>query len=254
METVRKPLQGTLNIIRFNWHLYFLAIIGLMGLSTAAYFTDGIDRTIFIVAAAVTFLSLFVSLAVSFYVYDLSGFYDLKWLDEILIKESGKAANINAGFDETTELLKKKFPLIEIFALDFYDPEKHTEISIERARKAYPRSEEIRRITTTNISLENNSLDTIFLIFAAHEIRNTDERKAFFAELSRILKTDGKVVVTEHLRDAANFLAYNIGSFHFHTRSVWNETFASANLEVEREIKISSFVTTFVLKRNGISS
>jgi len=253
METVRSQLQGTLNIVRFNWHLYLLAFIGLIILSFAAYFSEGLLRPIFLAAATVSFLTLFVSLAVSFYVYDLSGFYDLKWIDGISIPESGKTANISAGFDETTELLKKKFPMSEISAMDFYDPEKHTEISIERARKAYPAQSEIRRITTANLPFENNSFDTIFLIFAAHEIRSFEERRIFFAELSRIVKTDGKIIVTEHLRDAANVLAYNIGSFHFYPHAAWCKIFVSANLLIKQELKITPFVTTYVLEKNGIS-
>ncbi len=38
---------------------------------------------------------------------------------------------------------------------------------------------------------------------------------SFFNELNRVLKPNGQIVVTEHLRDLNNFLAYNIGFFHF---------------------------------------
>ena len=39
---------------------------------------------------------------------------------------------------------------------------------------------------------------------------------------------DGIVVVTEHLRDTANFLAYNMGAFHFHAHGTWLAAFAAA--------------------------
>lgn len=254
METLRKPLQGTLNIIRFNWHLYLFAIAGLMVLIAAANFTGGMLRVVFVVFLVAAFVSLCVSLAVSLYVYDLSGFYELKWLDDISLKDASRAVNINAGFDETSESLQAKFTFAEFSVLDFYDPQKHTEISIERARKAYPRFPGTRQIETSNIPMKDGSADVIFLIFAAHEIRDADERQSFFCELERILSPKGKVVVTEHLRYAANLLAYNIGSFHFHPRSAWLKTFATSKLKINREMKFTPFVTTFVLEKNGISS
>ncbi len=254
METLRKPLQGTLNIVRFNRHLYLFAIFGLLVLIAAAYLTGGMLRAVFVVFSVAAFVSLLVSLAVSLYVYDLSGFYDLKWLDEISLKGASRAVNINAGFDETSGSLQKKFAFPEFSVLDFYDPQKHTEISIERARKAYPRFPDTQQIQTSKIPMKDSSADVIFLVFAAHEIRNADERHLFFSELERILSPNGKIIVTEHLRDAANLLAYNIGSLHFHPRSDWLKTFAASGLNINREMKFTPFVTTFVLEKNGISS
>jgi hypothetical protein len=60
--------------------------------------------------------------------------------------------------------------------------------------------------------------------------------------------------VTEHLRDPANFLAYTIGFLHFHSRRTWLDTFQSAGLRVEREVKTTPFVTTFFLAKDGNSA
>ena len=83
---------------------------------------------------------------------------------------------------------------------------------------------------------------------SAHEIRDENERVVFFEELKRSLKVNGKIVVTEHLRDVPNFLAYTIGFFHFHSKSSWMRTFRRANLKVLQEAKITPFLTTFVLQ------
>ena len=135
MEKVRKPFQGVLNIVRFNWHFYVIAIIVILGCNFLTIFlakpySTFIDMGSFLVA----FLML-TSLFVSYYVYDLSGIYSLKWINknnnETLI------VNINAGFDETSCLLQDQFKNTKLIVFDFYNPEKHTEISIKRARKAY---------------------------------------------------------------------------------------------------------------------
>ena len=99
--------------------------------------------------------------------------------------------------------------------------------------------------------MESNSADKILLILAAHEIRNGNERIAFFKELNRIIKPTGQIYVTEHLRDTANFIAYNIGFFHFYSKKSWLDTFAKANLAISQEIKQTPFISTFILVKNG---
>ncbi len=69
-----------------------------------------------------------------------------------------------------------------------------------------------------------------------------------------MLAKTGKIIVTEHLQDRANFLAYNIGFFHFHSRTTWLNTFQSAGLNVADEIKVTPFITTFILDKNGTAS
>lgn len=76
----------------------------------------------------------------------------------------------------------------------------------------------------------------------------------FFNELKRILKPKGEIVITEHLRDVSNFLAYNIGFFHFYSKSTWLKIFKSAELNMQKEEKLTSFISTFTLSKNGTTS
>ncbi|MES2284876.1 MAG: methyltransferase domain-containing protein [Bacteroidota bacterium] len=248
---MRKPFQGVLNIIRFNWHFYFLAISLLFFLVAIANKINEPYRSYLIIIFIVVSATIFISLAVSFYVYDLSGLYNLKWIGQQNTKEV--IVNINAGFDETSILLKEKFKNAELIALDFYDPLKHTEISIKRAREAYPPFHNTKQVETTNLKLADNSADKIFVILSAHEIRNENERATFFKELKRILKPGGRIFITEHLRDSANFLAYNIGFFHFYSKSTWLKTFEAAELKIQNELKLTPFISTFILEKNGNS-
>ena len=246
---MRKPFQGTLNIIFFNWHFYVIAVvIVLFLLLSASYFQNPFHIIAYIISTLIS-VSIFLSLSTSAYIYDLSGLYKLPWItpvnSEMLI------INISAGFDETSTLLKDKFKNAELIALDFYDPTKHTEISIKRARKAYPPFPKTKQIETTDLQLKDNSADKIFVIFSAHEIRNPNERTAFFEELKRILKPAGEIYITEHLRDLSNFLAYNIGFFHFYPKSTWITTFKNAGFKLRQEIKFTPFISTFILDKNG---
>lgn len=249
---MRKPLQGTYNIIRFNWHLYLLSIGLMLGLYMLTLLAGPVLGLFIQSLLWLIVLSTVVSLAVSFYVYDVSSLYRLEWLKEFG-KERMLIVNIHAGFDETSTLLKRRFEASDLTVLDFYDPEKHTEASIRRARKAYPPFPHTQRVQATNLPLTEDTADIVFVFFSAHEIRDSVERTAFFTELHRILKPGGRIVVTEHLRDVPNFLAYTIGFLHFYSKPVWHKVFRLSKLRVQKEFKVTPFVSSFVLIKNGAS-
>ncbi|TXF75066.1 methyltransferase domain-containing protein [Chryseobacterium sp.] len=254
MEALRKPFQGVKNIVRFNWHFYIIVIVVLLVICVSYFFVSDFFKTILIISIAVILLPVIVSLGVSYYVYDASGLYSLKWINIEIKSDRIRILNINAGFDETSELLTRKFPHSEVNIVDFYDEKKHTEISIKRARKLYPNSSETISVATNDLPFENSSIDLIFLIFSAHEIRNNHERMLFFKELNRVLKQDGFVIITEHIRDIHNFFAYNIGFFHFIPLKIWLQTFNDSNFTVAETLKVNPFVTTYYLTKHGTSS
>lgn len=245
METLRKPFQGVINIIQFNWHFYVLSaaiVLLIFGIGTSGLVDIPYPYYIILMVVMPTIISLLVS----FYVYDVSGLYQLKWLDDFKPK---KIVTVHAGLDETSALLQMKFPQSKLAVFDFYDPLRHTEISIQRARKKYPSYPGTQTICTDYLPLPDHNADLILLTMAAHEIRNDAERILFFKELKRVLSPDGEIVVTEHLRDFPNFFAYNVGFFHFLAKGSWYNTFKSAGLTVSKEVKHTPFITTFILEQ-----
>jgi len=137
---------------------------------------------------------------------------------------------------------------------DFYNPKDHTEVSIKRARNAYPPYPGTKHVSTVKLPAADHSADFVAAIFAAHEIRKDEERIAFFNELNRMVIPGGKIIVTEHLRDFPNFFAYNVGFFHFLPRATWMKTFHSSGWQIQQELKITPFVTTFILEKHGASA
>jgi hypothetical protein len=250
METVtRKPFQGVLNIIRFNWHFYVIATVVVLGLANAAFFLGQTISWICILIAAGITISTFISLSVSYYVYDLSGLYDFSWLKDINLEKIGSIANVHAGFDESSVVLRKHFPVADLKVYDFYDSEKHTEVSIERARKAYPPFTGTEKVTTDHLPVGKASTDVIFNIFALHEIREASERVNFMKVQAAALKNEGRCIVVEHLRDVPNFLAYNIGFFHFFAEREWRANFSEAGFSISKKFKITPFITVFILNK-----
>ena len=155
METViRKPYQGVLNIIRFNWHFYVMAGVSVTVLFTGAHYWDSLMFWPCILGAMAIVTSACISLFVSHYIYDRSDLYDFRWLRQFDRTTAGIIVNIHAGFDETSCILRRSFQNTDLRVFDFYDPVRHTEIAIERARRAYPPYNGTDRITTSKLPLQ----------------------------------------------------------------------------------------------------
>lgn len=238
-------------MVRFNWPLYVVAAGAALVLAVGALAGPAAWRPYAAVALAVALLPLLVSLLVTAYAYDFSGLYRFDWLLE------GRPApatvlTLSAGFDEISAPLAQRYPAASLRAADFYDAARHTEPSIARARRAYPPYPGTCVVDTrAALPLPTGSVDLVVAFLAAHEIRDAAERAAFFRDIARVLAPAGTVVVTEHLRDPANFLAYTVGFLHFHSRRAWLATFRAAGLRVEREVRITPFVTSFFLRQDG---
>lgn len=248
MEIKRSRFQGLSNILRFNWHFYVLAILlFIVVLMLLPYFSEQLQSMALIGLGLASF-SILNSLLVSYYIYDYSDLYQLKWISN---SSATKILNLSAGFDETSALLRHKFPTAVVYAADFYDPQKHTEVSIKRARKRYPASADTIRVNSSSLPFPHETFDLICCIFAAHEIRNQQERVLFLKQLDRVLTSEGSIIITEHLRDFNNFLAFQIGFFHFYSDACWRRIFNDAGLSLVMHRKINPFVISYTLQKQS---
>jgi SAM-dependent methyltransferase len=249
MEIKRRKFQGVLNILSFNRHFY-VAGLGALALIIASLIMFGWSDLLYIIIVAAFLYGLIMPLIVSAYVYDFSGYYDFNWLKSVTIPDSAsnQILNINAGFDETSFIIKNNFPLSDLKVFDFYNAKQHTEPAIIRARKVslvYPDTQQIK---SNSIPLKDRSVDIIFLLSAAHEIRSHEEKVQFLTECHRLCKPNGKVIMVEHLRDFPNFLAFSIGFTHFFSRSAWKKAFEQAGFSSFEETKFTPFMSIFNCK------
>lgn len=247
MEEKRRKFQGVLNILSFNRHFYFIGL-GILALLFASHlFVTWPDNLFWIIIAAFLY-GLLMPLIVSAYVYDFSGFYYFKWLkDQITGKErANQIVNINAGFDETSFIIKNRFPESNLKVFDFYNAKQHTEPAINRARKVSLVYPDTVQISSNAIPLQDRSVDIVFLLSAIHEMRSTEEKVQFLKECHRLCKPDGKIIMVEHLRDFPNFLAFTIGFTHFFSRSSWKKAFERAGFTSFKETKFTPFMSIFL--------
>ena len=250
MEVNRKPYQGVLNIIRFNWHFYLIAVLLYIVWLSIRVLLSETWLSVLDPIALLGLISMATSLLASYYVYDQTDLYQMSWLPDL---NQHNLLNINAGFDETSSIIKEKFPESTFQICDFYNPQTHTEVSIKRARKAYPPDPNTQRVQTTALPFKDDHFDTVIAIFSVHEIRDENERLSFLKELHRITKKEGKLLIMEHLRDLPNFLAYTLGFMHFYSKSNWLKQFRLAQWTLQEEQKHTPFVSVFKLKKHGDS-
>ncbi|PHO00357.1 methyltransferase type 11, partial [Rhodobacteraceae bacterium 4F10] len=129
MEIRRRKFQGVLNILSFNRHFYYIGLLALLTVVLGHYLFSYNDYLKWFLVVIIIY-GLLAPLLVSAYVYDFSKYYDFKWVDNINLKGNNNLVNINAGFDETSFILKNKFQSSNLQVFDFYDQTRHTEQAI----------------------------------------------------------------------------------------------------------------------------
>ncbi|WP_276501103.1 class I SAM-dependent methyltransferase [Terrimonas pollutisoli] len=242
----RRKFQGALNILSFNRHFYIIGFVALAAVITSLFFIDW-PTTLFWLIIIAFLYGFIMPLIVSAYVYDFSGYYSLHWLKNLIRNDEkvNLVVNINAGFDETSFLIKNKFPHADLKVFDFYNARRHTEPAIKRARKVslvYPNTQQI---VSNFIPIKDNTADIVFLLSAVHEIRSNEEKVQFLKECHRLCKPGGTVIMVEHLRDFPNFLAFSVGFTHFFSRPVWKKAFERAGFSSFKETKFTAFMSIF---------
>ena len=243
--------SGVLKIVRFNWPWYLMAIAVTLSVILCFYLgiLSGPWTAIVVAGLIVANIWLVASLVVSHYIYDRSGIHQGAWLDGINPSNVGHVGVFHAGHDEASRTVALKLPSSKVQIFDFYDSGRNGAASLERARAAAPRRD--LAINVNRIPLSSGTLNLALLVFAAHEIRDDNQRAILFRELARVLAPTGRLIVVEHLRDVWNLLAYGPGAFHFLSRRTWCRSFADGGLEILRESSCTPFVRVFELRKSA---
>jgi ubiquinone/menaquinone biosynthesis C-methylase UbiE len=251
VTVTRGKYSGVLSILQYNWHFYAASLCVLFGIGALLWFRllPRPGEAVLIGAAALTAFWSVTSLLVSYYVYDYRGVTRWNWIPRILEFPPQRWLNIHAGLDESTLILTQFFPNTRYMVVDIYDPQEMTEPSIARARRLRPSPELTVAGKLDALPLPDRDRDTLFLLFAAHEIRQPARRKLFFQESARVLANSGQLLLVEHIRDWRNFVAFGPGFLHFHSRDEWLRLARDAGLTVEREDSVTPFVRCFLMTK-----
>ena len=241
--------RGAARIVQFNWPFYAFAttLAGAAAVAASVVPAGSWWQLAFLGVALVAGFWIVGSIGASWLVYDQSALMRGTWIPAALGFTPRSWMVITAGFDELTPILRTAFAESPGRAFDIYDPAAMTERSIARARQWAGAPAE--RAEPARLPLADRSVHAAVLPLSAHELRTHEGRCGLLAEVHRALASDGRVLVVEHLRDVANFVAFGPGVLHFHSRRTWLRCFAGAGLAIQRELTITPFVRVFVLGR-----
>ena len=245
----RGKWQGMLAIAQFNWPFYVAAVAVLM-VSLAGFLLMSAfpSRLVCVLAFAGAGYFLFGSLGVSHLIYDRSDLHRYGWLERATKGcPMRQCIFCHSGFDEMSQALREKLADAEWQILDHFNEAQLTEASIHRARRMFPPTAVTLPAAFNRWPVSAKSADAVFGLLAIHEFRRESERGEWFREARRCLKDGGRVVLVEHVRDLANFLAFGPGFFHFHSRGSWRRSWECAGFSVVDEFRITPWLRVFVL-------
>jgi len=250
LRSPRPRLHGVRQIVRFNWPHY---VASLLVLTTAIIVLVTIAlpplaRLILALAVALVTWWALTSLIVSYWVYDHARVADGRRIARWLEAPPRRWALLLAGVDDSSVALRAAWPVSSGHVIDIYDRRMH-EPSVARARAAGAAGCGALPAAFDRLPFREGVLDAVFLVFAAHEIRSPAQREQFFGELRRILTPGGRVIVVEHARDAANFVAFGPGFMHFLPAREWPRLAAQSGLVIERAARWTPLVRAFILRR-----
>ncbi|GAA5124152.1 class I SAM-dependent methyltransferase [Luteolibacter yonseiensis] len=243
--------QGMWTIVRFNWPIYVTALAVMLVAAYGCLASGHLQLEIacgVVMAGSLYFLA--GSLGVSHWVYDRSDLYRWSWLVRAM-RGAGMERIIfcHSGFDEASGQLRQRFTGTRWTVLDHYDKSRMTEASIRRAREAHPPTPDNLTAPYDRWPVDGGSADVVMGLLAIHELRSKDERIAWFAEAGRCLRSGGRVILAEHTRDLANFVAFGPGFLHFHSAASWRTCWQRAGLHVTDEFRVTPWVKVFVITK-----
>jgi SAM-dependent methyltransferase len=232
--------MNTWKVIRFNWPKY-LAVLALVVAAFAAADSGaptGIRFLLWAVCLPGCGWAL-TSIAATWWSYDYAKVYE-RLADGV--PGPGTWAAVHAGFDDSVPALRVALGC---------PPATVAEVSLRPG----PSLRRARKLAVAGLlsrpvdSLPTGSLDTLFVTFAAHEVRDRAGQRALFAVLRLALRPGGRLIITEHTRDAANFAVYGPGALHFQSLGTWHKRAAEAGLTRESQARIAPFITRVVYRR-----
>jgi SAM-dependent methyltransferase len=244
--------EGLRRIVAFNWpKLVVAGASSVAGVVIATLTPSPALALLALAGAALALYGIVAALAVSWWVYDHSDLHEWRWLAPLMPHGAGRWALVHAGFDETGPLLPAALGGTAATVVDLSPWLPDPAPSLRRARRRHPAPPAGATPATPEAlplgPLANDTCDTVLLVFAAHEVRDPHQRDRLFAELHRVLRPDGRVVLVEHLRDGPNFVAFGPGALHFRSRRTWLDAAGRAGLVLAGETTKTCFVRGMAL-------
>lgn len=255
-ELLRKQqYSGTISTLVYNWPIFTgILVFGLAALLSSAFLMAPWNW-LFWVAGVGAMILIFNIVVASYYVYDFGRQREYDRLAELAdLSEANVVIDVTCGKLRGTQGLLSRFNRGHYFVLDIYDPEKMPDAALRRARTMTPVLETDQRIyrrsaKVGSLPIPHSWADIVYCSFSLHELQNGDDRQKIFAEFTRILKPNGKLLIAEHSRDWLNFIAFGPGVFSFFSAETWTKHMSEVGLVIKHHQRWRGLAHLWVAER-----
>ncbi len=250
-----KHYSGTITTFLYNWPIFCgVLVFGVIALVASSLLYAPWNVAL-LVSGILALLVVINVLIASFIVYDRGDRHEYDRLMEL-----GKLSTANVVIDITAGKLRGTRGLLSrkkeghYFVVDIFDPEKMTDQALRRARELEPPLDADRRIYRRtgkpgNLPIPHNWADVVYCSFSLHELQNSGDRDAIFAEFARILKPNGRLLISEHGRDLPNILAFGPGVLSYLSPSTWKKHMQNAGFSIETHERWRGLAHLWVARR-----
>ncbi|MEW5959972.1 MAG: methyltransferase domain-containing protein [Chloroflexota bacterium] len=251
-----RQYSGTVSTLLYNWPIFAGALFfGIVTLTVSTWLPGPWSRLF--LASGLGVLALLVSiLLTTFFVYDWGQQHEYDRLAGL-----GDVASANVVIDITCGKRRGSRGLLRhhqqghYFLIDIYEPGKMNDPALRRARALEPPLVTERRIyqrpgQVNRLPVPHRWADVIYCNFCLHEVQAAADREALFAEFTRVLKPNGRLLIAEHGRDLLNLVAFGPGAFSFFPPATWLKHLAQAGFTIEHHERWRGFVHLWVARLN----
>lgn len=233
--------SGVGRVVIFNWPKYAsagLALGVLIAMSASSRFDTGIIGWFVVLGAIALVCGIAGSLLSTWWVYD----YRAPDLYKTVASKHAPGDGwimVHAGLDESHGRLDAIIGSTQ-HNIDV-GPTSNLSASLKRAHRWVGRS---GKSWEGALDIKTDSVGLAVVLFGIHELSRPVASK-LLAELRRVVRSGGEIVIVEHLRDLPNFLAFGPGMLHFGTRRRWRAAIEAAGLPSPSERRVAGLVTVF---------
>ncbi len=245
--------SGTAATLLYNWPIFVgLLLFGMITLTSTVFVTTPWS-TVLTVLGVGSFAVIVSILLNTYFVYDWGKTHEYDRLAELgQVDQANVVLDITCGKLRGTRGFLPHFQKGHYFLIDVYNAEKMPDQALSRARDIEPPLDAGRRIyqrpgKAEKLPVPHQWADVIFCDYSLHEIQDRADREAIFAEFSRVLKSDGRLVIAEHRRDWRNFLAFGPGILSFFPTTTWENHIDQAGLQVKHRESWRGLVDLWVV-------
>lgn len=240
----RGAFAGVRMILRYNWPLYAAGVVTtLTGAALARRQTS--PRLVRLGGTAAGLVAGWLSvasIAASWWIYDRSELYRWRWLQRCVPAVPVRVLIVHAGLDEASAPVADLWPGAMVASVDVHGGIGRTTASLRIAR----RSAAAGSRGHDDIPVGN---DLVVAFLAAHELRTRGKRVQFIRDVAGQLVIGGRLVLIEHIRDAANAAAFGPAIGHFYPVDEWREVIRLGGLELVAEERITPFIALLTAER-----